>query len=516
MKKNLKIQIKYIYLILFITAAYILLPVMNGDYLYTIQDNSVFIGGSTFMKDLMGREGGWLSWCSCYLTQFFYHPWLGSTILILLWSATFLMLVRAFRISSKWSFLALLPQLFFLFELLDYGYWLYYSKTIGWAFNHTLLFFFITLAATLLIGTLRPMNIFQKKVVARTMEGMSFVLMFVLGTWLLGSWKFFHHPSEFTITMSDANFKHEMRMYRALDEFRFDDVLNEYESIQETPTNLMVLYKNIALMHTGQMDKMFATGNCGIKPEPDDSIKLRTSQLGAPLIYYLFGHINYAYRWAFENSVQYRLSFRNLKMMAVCAIFNKDFDVAAKYLTMLKTSAYYRQWAFEHEAWMLNSTKFVQSKDYEIVTSVLNDQANLLDGDDGLCQRYLLEFFSDLEHPNTPLLEDVCLCMSLWSKDYYTFALHFYDYVNKHPNRPIPELYQEGAILQRDAEESPIDLSGFMFDEIVNEKYKSFAIDYFNLQQRKLSPNEIAQQMKPRYGNTYWWYYYFYNDFEIY
>src|SRR5574344_479482 len=514
----MKKYLKYIYLFAFITVAYILLPVMNGDYLYTIQDNNVFINGHTFMMETVTGEGGWIVWVARYLTQFFYHPWLGSTILILFWVAIYWITIRMFNIKDKWCFAALAIPVFLLYDLLSYGYWIYYAKAPGFPFVPTLLVLFALLYTWGIIYLTRNLHIswHLKGLIA---IGPLAIIPYISHLLWSTSWHWhldYQPKNGILTTLTDKNFRHELRMYRALDEFRFEDVLNEMPTDGQAPTNLMVLYKNIALMHTGQMDRMFETNNCGIKPEPDDSIKLRTSQLGAPLIYYLFGHINYAYRWAFENSVQYRLSFRNLKMMAVCAIFNKDFDVAAKYLTMLKTSAYYRQWAFEHEAWMLHSTKLVQTKEYEIVTSVLNDQANLLDGDDGLCQRYLLEFFSDLEHPNTPLLEDVCLCMSLWSKDYYTFALHFYDYVNKHPNRPIPELYQEGAILQRDAEESPIDLSGFMFDEIVNEKYKSFAIDYFNLQQRKFSPNEIAQQMKPRYGNTYWWYYYFYNDFEIY
>ena len=106
--------------------------------------------------------------------------------------------------------------------------------------------------------------------------------------------------------------------------------------------------------------------------------------------------------------------------------------------------------------------------------------------------------------------------MSLWAKDYYAFCVHLYDYVNNHPNSPIPLLYQEGAILLGNAEESPITLDQFRFDDVVANKYNGFIQDYNRLLQQGIKEQEMAKRLKPLYGNTYWWYYYFYNDFNIY
>ena len=106
--------------------------------------------------------------------------------------------------------------------------------------------------------------------------------------------------------------------------------------------------------------------------------------------------------------------------------------------------------------------------------------------------------------------------MSLWAKDYYAFCVHFYDYVNNHPNSPIPLLYQEGAILLGNAEESPITLDQFRFDDVVANKYNGFIQDYNQLLLQGIKEQEMAKRLKPLYGNTYWWYYYFYNDFNIY
>lgn len=510
--------LKYIYLLAFITVAYILLPVMNADYLYTIQDNNVFINGHTFMMETVQHAGGWGTWVACYLTQFFYYPWLGSTILIFFWVAIYWITIWMFDISSKWSFLALIIPVLLLYHLLDYGYWIYYAKAPGFPFVLTIDAIFS------LLFVWGGMSITRKWNVDFRLKGLFIIgvlaVIIVINDWLCPSspWHFnYGSRGSIKTTLTDKNFKHELKMYRALDEFRFEDALKEMPTEQEAaPTNLMVLYKNIALMHTGQMDKMFETGNCGIKPELGDSLHIRTSQLGAPLIYYQFGQMNYAYRWAMENSVQYGLSFRALKMMARTALFNQEFEVAAKYIAMLKNSTFHRKWALEHEAWMLNSTNFYQSQEYQTLAPLLNDGANALDGDDGLCEQFLLEYYSDLDRANSQLLENVTLCMSLWAKDYYAFCIHFYDYVNKHPNNPIPSLYQEGAILLGNADESPITLEKFRFDDLVANQYNRFVQDYTQLQQQGVDEAEMGKRLKPLYGNTYWWYYYFYNDFKIY
>ncbi len=510
--------LKYIYLLIFITVAYILLPVMNADYLYTIQDNNVFISGHTFMMETVMGEGGWLAWMARYLTQFLYYPWLGSSILILFWVAIYWLIIWMFGIKDKWSFLALIIPAVLLYHLLDYGYWIYYAKIPGLPFQPTLLVFFCLLYTWGILSLIRNLKI-RWEMKGLICVGLLGVIIYVCHLlWPSSPWHYnyaFRHSIKTTLT--DSNFKHELRMYRALDEFRFEDVLKEMPTNKEqAPTNLMVLYKNIALMHTGQMDRMFETGNCGVKPDTGDSLKIRTSLLGAPLIYYMFGQMNYSYRWAMENAVQYGLSFRNLKMMTRTAIFNKEFEVAAKYIAMLKTSTFHREWALEHEAWMTNSTNFIQSQDYQTLSPLLNEETNVLDGDDGLCEQYLLEYFSDLNHANTPLLENVTMCMALWAKDYYAYCIHFYDYVNSHPNRPIPALYQEGAILFGNAEESPITLDQFRFDDIIANKYNGFVQDYQQLQQQGVDEKEIGNRLKMLYGNTYWWYYYFYNDFNIY
>ena len=495
----------YIYLSAFIILAYILLPVLNADYLYTIQDNGIFINGKTFMNDMVNHYGGVTTWLACYLTQFMYHPWLGSTILILLWSFIYLSCVWYFQSRGYWKALLLLVPSALLFNILDYGYWIYYAKSPGFAFQPTLLTLFAVIAACTLRQILQAIKF---KWATHIATDIVLLCCSAALTTLVGQWKLNNHRCSILTTLSDNNFRHELSMYRSLDEMRFDDIINEYKTAKETPTNLMVLFKNTALLHTGKLTDMFTTGNIGIKPEGENLPRLTISRLGAPLIYYLHGHTLFAYRRAMENNVQYGQNFRSIKMMARCALINQEFDLAFKYLTILRASIFHRQWAEQRLAYLTNSTIWMQSQEYQQVAPLAAILPSNLDNDEGVCHQYLMDTFSTL-FDKSKATEDLAICMSLWNLDVYSFCVHFYDYVNDNPEAAIPQLYQEGAILLGTSEESPITLDGFRFDQLVADKFNQFVAEYRHMRELGIPEEEIGQRLRPYYGTTYWWYYYF-------
>ncbi len=496
---------RYILFISFAAIAYVLLPLYNADYLYTIQDNDAFIAGNTFMRDTVNHHGGWATWIACYLTQYFYYPWLGTSIIVALWAAIYAMTCWLFSLRGWTCAIALAAPALLMLNVLDYGYWIYYAKTPGFAFMPTVMTLFICMSACVLrlILMLAKVRCAKTTTAAACLVATGAAASFSVGTWRLDN-----HTCSIATTLFDRNFRHELSMYRALDDWRFDDVIDEARACDDTPTNLMVMYKNAALLHTGHLRDMFDTSNCGIHPSTNDSPKIRTSRLGASLIYYMYGLFNFSYRWAMENSVQYGLSFRSMKMMARCAIMNGEHDVANKYLTILRSTTFHRDWANEHTDMLLNSTKLVQDKEYSSIEPLMGIMPDALDSDNGLCEAYIMDVFAELPH-TTAATEDIALCMSLWGNNAYAFCVHFHDYVERHPDNAIPSLYQQGAILLGNLPESPITLDGFEFDPIVANKYNAFVQDYRTLQEQGMKDAEAGQKLKAAYGDTYWWHYYF-------
>lgn len=502
----------YILLVSFAILAYVLMPLCNADYLYTIQDNSVFLQGGTFMRDMVAHYGGWITWAACFLTQLFYYPWLGATAIIALWTAIYAASCWLFELKGWRRAWAMVVPLLLMLNVLDYGYWIYYAKTPGFAFGPTLL----TLTTCLIACAARGLIMLAKtKWASKPLASVCFIVIGVAASTLLGTWRLNNHTCSIGTTLFDKNFRHEMSMYHALDEWRFDDVIEESKDSGEKPTNLMVMYKNIALMHTGRLTEMFETNNCGIKPDTHDSPKIRTTRLGATLIYYMYGQLNFSYRWAMENAVQYGQSFRSLKMMARCAIMNGEYDVAAKYLTLLKSTMFYKEWAQERLDMLLNSTQLIQSKEYASLAPLMGIAPDTLDDDNGFCEAYLIDVFSEL--PQTTYdTEDIAMCMSLWGNNAYAFCIHFYDYANRHMEDDIPALYQQGAILLGNLPDSPITLDGFAFDPMVANKYNMFVRDYKLLQDQGINEHDAGEKLKPTYGDTYWWHYYFAPDIDFY
>ncbi len=126
-------------LLTLIVASVYLLLVRNADVLYMAQDHSLCLNEpSVFFHDVAHLPGGLLVWIGCWLTQLFYYPWLGATVLLLIWVATYFMLTRAFRIPSQWRWVALIPLMALLVSEVDLGYWIYYIKQPGYWFRESL------------------------------------------------------------------------------------------------------------------------------------------------------------------------------------------------------------------------------------------------------------------------------------------------------------------------------------------------------------------------------------------
>lgn len=111
---------------------------MNSDYLFTVQERSLFLDNQVFFDEMMAVPAGILHWAGCYLTQFFYYPALGTSLLTLIWLATYGVTLKAFRLNPTWSHLALIPITALLCSTIDLGYWIYQIKIPGYWFSESI------------------------------------------------------------------------------------------------------------------------------------------------------------------------------------------------------------------------------------------------------------------------------------------------------------------------------------------------------------------------------------------
>ena len=124
--------------VLLLLLAFAVLAVFEADYLWTAQEQNLFLSTPLFFEQCMQVSGGLLSWAGAWLTQFFYYPALGAGVLCLLWGLLMLLLRRAFRLPGAWAWLVLVPPAMLLLADVALGYWVYFLKLRGNLFVPTL------------------------------------------------------------------------------------------------------------------------------------------------------------------------------------------------------------------------------------------------------------------------------------------------------------------------------------------------------------------------------------------
>ena len=64
---------------------------INQEVFYTAHDRSEFVFGAPFFNTLMSKPFGLMQYVGAWLTQFFCKPVVGSSILVVIWVANFIM-----------------------------------------------------------------------------------------------------------------------------------------------------------------------------------------------------------------------------------------------------------------------------------------------------------------------------------------------------------------------------------------------------------------------------------------
>jgi hypothetical protein len=125
---------KIISIVAFIVIALYSTVFYNYLFLYWAQEISLFLPSIFFIIDILKMPGAFLSYFSLFLTQFFYHPILGSSILITMLIGIQQLVIRVFKISENFYPLSFLPSLFLLFSIVNIGHILYTVKLPGYIY----------------------------------------------------------------------------------------------------------------------------------------------------------------------------------------------------------------------------------------------------------------------------------------------------------------------------------------------------------------------------------------------
>jgi len=128
----------YFFILSFLALAWYFLYVRNADTMFFMQDRGWWNSTQLFWESCTRVPGGLLAWTGAYLTQFFYYPALGCSMLIGLWLLTFGLAKWSFKVPAEWSFLLFIPLAALLCSEIQLGYWVYILQDIDYVFYHSL------------------------------------------------------------------------------------------------------------------------------------------------------------------------------------------------------------------------------------------------------------------------------------------------------------------------------------------------------------------------------------------
>lgn len=365
---------------------------------------------------------------------------------------------------------------------------------------------FVVLSATPVLFPFLPKNV-------KDSTSMTWIISFVTLVVMVLSWMWVD-KSDF----QNYNYHAEMRMYRAAEDQDWDKVLDEMGNIPGDASREMVILKNIALLNKGEIgSKMFKYNNMGEPPTNGfDTLHVHMVQTAAPLIYYYHGKTNFTVRWSIENCVEFGYDYDNLKLLARCALVNGEMEMAKRYLNILRTTLFYRDWA-ERLLPIVEKPELIKKyPEFDHVRDLYDHMGTVLDGDNGLCEMYLITYFSQMMNRESKLYQETTLMYALIQKSIQLFWPRFFLYAQMHKNETMPTHYQEAAILYGNLEPDNVNISNMPFSDEVKKSYQGFQQMSQSLLQSGMDADQVAEATKSTYGDTFYWFYFFCNDVHSY
>ncbi|NSW95764.1 MAG: hypothetical protein HPY62_13735, partial [Bacteroidales bacterium] len=150
----------------------------------------------------------------------------------------------------------------------------------------------------------------------------------------------------------ESKYKHYFHAEKLFYEEKYEELISY--NVRKKSANILTSYlNNIALCETGQLnDRLFY-----FPQSPDGQtlfLKWEQNLAGEILrrgayFYYTVGMINEAQRWAFENMVIRGHTPEGLKMLIRTELINGNYKRAAKYISLLKRTLFYRKEAMTYE-----------------------------------------------------------------------------------------------------------------------------------------------------------------------
>ncbi len=308
----------------------------------------------------------------------------------------------------------------------------------------------------------------------------------------------------------DANFHHELRMQRCVEQADWEGVIKEGEKQDGEPTRAIVMMHNLALGRLGrQCDEMYDF--------PKGSKKYNTPlpvfmyHVAGRMMLYQYGAMNECHRVCMEEGVEYGWNVEQLRDMARCAIFNKEKQAARRFLDLLRHTSYYGDWADHMEKLLDDSQQLANDKETGPITHMMHytDGLNVVEG---YVERFLMNSLAQ-QDADDPIFQEQAVIAAMWTRDPNLFWPRFEHYVKLNSDKDVPRIFQEAAWLFANMQGQE-GLDEWVLAPGVRENFSAFMQMMQQSQQGSNARNK--RLIYEKFKNTYFFEYFFLKDITYY
>ena len=261
-------------------------------------------------------------------------------------------------------------------------------------------------------------------------------------------------------------------------------------------------FYNVALSESGQLcDRLFHGSQnflAGALVLPWGDIHLDRGGY----FYYSIGLINEAHRWAYEEMVVYGQRPQNIRMLAKTSLITGNYEMAHKYLDILKQTIFYRRWAKRYEK--------------------LADNPSLVAADPELGEKVKLlppnNFFIQFNEPqnNLPLILEG-RPDNKKAIEYYLAGLLLTKKVELAVNNikelkssgydHIPKHLEEAILIYYNSQKTFPDMGGLTIDRATLARFDQYFAAY--VANRQYPADVFKEKMREKFEDTFWYYFHF-------
>lgn len=315
---------------------------------------------------------------------------------------------------------------------------------------------------------------------------------------------------------SISNIDTEEKTYRQIvkeldgdyDDESYARIFKKYSSRIFNPTRYMVVLRDIALLKQGKaLDRAFAYRD-GNMPQKSKYGIIPSLETG-PQVFFNYGLVNLEYHWCLERQAISDWSYSTLKYMAMYAVIMNEPEFADKFLDKLDKTLFFHKWSREQRALSGNPKAVSNAMPYKEIIPYMCFYDRMAEFDDGDYEVFLINhYFKNHSQQSTSEFDRAALLWAMRYKDIAMFWKAFDQYLDTTKDTKLPKHVQEAALLFCNIEQEDL---GLPFDKEVMDKFIEFN-KY--LQKDGFSKDSPVQAWK-KFGDTYYYYYYMCNIYSF-